>query len=58
MRYSLIKANVISFPTLAFNKGTIIGNIDVLQTIATQLSLTNEIVTNKIMIMRRDLFTV
>lgn len=41
-----------------FNKNTIIGTINVLQTIAMQLDLTDEIISNKIVIMKRDLFIV
>ena len=34
------------------------GTIDVFRTIATRLGLTNEMVSNKVIMMRGDLFTV
>lgn len=55
MKCSFIKADVVLFPTLAFNKKTIVGTIDVLQTIANQLGLTKEMVSNKMIMMRGNL---
>lgn len=45
-------------PTRTFNKGTIIGTIDILQTIAIRLAHINEIVSNKVIMIWGDLLTV
>ena len=58
MRCSLVKTDVVPLLTLAFNEGTIMGTIDIFQTIATQLGLTDEMVSNKVIMMREDLFIV
>ncbi len=47
-----------SLPTLAFNEGTIMGTIDVLQTFAKQLDFSEEMVCNKVIMMRDDLLTI
>lgn len=58
MRCFLVKADVIPLPILVFNEGTIIGTIDILRIISMQLGLTNEMVLNKVVMMREDLFIV
>ncbi len=52
------KANVVLLPTLAFNKRTIVGTIDVLQTIAICLDLTDKMLNNKVVIMRDNLLII
>ena len=58
IRCPLTKADVVPLPTLAFNEGTIVGTIDVLQTIANRLGLIDEMVSDKVIMMRGDLLTV
>ena len=58
IRCSFTKADVVLLPTLAFNEETIVGTINVLQTIANRFGLTNEMVSNKVIIMQGDLLTV
>ena len=58
MRCFLVKANVVPLPTFAYNEGTIIGIVNIFRIIATQLGLTNEIVSNKVVMIKGDLFTV
>lgn len=57
MRCRVIKVEVIFLPTLAFNEGIIMGIVDIFQTIVTQLGFINKIGSNKVIIMRGDLFT-
>lgn len=56
--YFLTKADIISLSTLVFNEETIIGTIDILQTIINWLGLIDEIVSNKVIIIYGDLLEV
>lgn len=58
IRYFFTKADVLPLSTTTFNEGTIVGIIDVLQTIINRLGLTNEMISDKVIMMRNDLFTV
>lgn len=58
IRCSLEKANILPLPTLAFNKGTISGSIDIIGELAERLELTNEVVREKIILIKGDLMTV
>ncbi len=44
--------------TLAFNEGTIMGTIDVLQTFAERLGLSEEMICDKVIMMRGNLLTI
>lgn len=46
------------FPTLAFNKGIIMGIMGILQTFAERLGFSEEKVCDKVIRMRGDLFTI
>lgn len=52
------KVDVVPFPTLTFNKRTIIETIDVLQAIAIRFGLIDKIVSNKVVMMRENLLTI
>lgn len=58
MKCLFIKADVSTLLTLTFNEGIIIDTIDVFLTIAMPLGFTDEIVSNKIVKIRMDLFIV
>lgn len=58
IRCSLEKADIFPLPTLAFNEGTISGLIDIIRELAERLELTNEVVGDKIILIKGDLMTV
>lgn len=58
IRCSFEKANLLPLLTLAYNKGTILGTINIIRELAEQLELTNEVVRDKIIFIKRDLMTI
>lgn len=58
IRCNLEKADLLTLPTLAYNKGTISGTIDIIQELAERLELTNEVVRDKIIFIKGNLMTV
>ncbi|WP_375449348.1 hypothetical protein [uncultured Nostoc sp.] len=51
-------ADILPLPTLLFNEGSIAGIIEILREIAKRLGLSDEIVRNKIILLKGDLLTV
>ena len=51
-------ANVLPLLTLATNKATISGTIDIVQELAERLELTDEVVRNKFILLKEDLMTI
>lgn len=58
IRCNLEKADLLTLPILAYNKGTILGTIDIIQELAERLELTNEVIRDKIIFIKGDLITV
>lgn len=54
----LVKPNVMLFPTLTFNKRTIISIIDVLCTLANQLAVSKKMVYDKVIMIKGNLLTI
>ena len=51
-------ADILLLPTLPFNEGSIAGTIEILWEIAKRLGLSDEIVRNKIVLLKGDLLTI
>ena len=51
-------ANVLPLPTLASNKAIISGTIDIVQELGKRLELTNEVVRDKLILLKGDLMTI
>ena len=51
-------ANVFPLPTLASNEATISGTIDIVQELAERLELTDEVVRDKLILLKGDLMTI
>lgn len=58
VRCKLEPADILPLPTFAFNEGTIAGTIDIFEEIAKRLELTDEVVRDKLIILKGDLMTV
>lgn len=58
IKYTLVKASVMTLPTLAFNKRTIMGTIDTLCTFVIQLDLRKKIIYIKIIMIRSNLYII
>ncbi len=58
IRYRLKKADIFLLPTLAMNEGTIPGFINIVQELAKQLELLDEIIKDKLILLKGDLITV
>lgn len=54
----LFKLHKIIFSTLVFNNSSIINIINIFSTIVIELNLTNIIISNKIIIMKNNLFNI
>ncbi len=51
-------ADVLLFPTLPYNKGSIVGTIEILREIAERLEFSDEIVRDKVILLKGNLLTV
>lgn len=51
-------ADVLPLPTLANNEATISGTIDIVQELAERLELTDEVVRDKLILLKGDLMTI
>ena len=51
-------ADILPLPTLPYNEGSIVGTIEILQEIAERLGLSDEIVRDKVILLKGDLLTV
>ena len=58
IRCRLEPADILLFPTLAINKGTIFGSINIVQELAKWLKLSDKIIKGKLILLNRDLMTI
>ncbi len=58
IRCRLKKADILPLPTLAINEGTIPGSIDIVQELAERLELSDEIIRDKLILLKGNLMTV
>ena len=58
MRCKIEKAEILPLPTLAYNESIISGILDILQNITQLLGFTNDIIRNKVIILKDDLLIV
>ena len=58
IRCSLEKTDILLLLTLAYNKDTISGSIDIIHELADWLELTDNVVRNKIIVIKKDLMNI
>lgn len=58
MHCKIEKVDILLLPTLAYDKSTISGTLDILRKVTQLLGLTNDIVCNKVIILKGDSLTV
>lgn len=54
IRCQLEKADILLFPTLVMNKGLIPGSINIVQELAKRLELLDEVIKNKLILLKKD----
>lgn len=55
---NLEKANILPLPTLLYNEDTISGSIDIIRKLADRQELTDDVIKDEIILIKRDLMTV
>lgn len=58
MRCKVEKADILPIPTLAYDESTISGTLNILRTVTQVLGLTEDVVRDKVIMLKGDLLTV